>query len=48
MEGVTGCPDIRFGERIVVMLALMPHVCPQVLDIFFVQRSEERRVGKEC
>ena len=40
MEGVTGCPDIRFGERIVVMLALMPHVCPQVLDIFFVQNKD--------
>lgn len=37
---MTGCPDIRFGERIVVMLALMPHVCPQVLDIFFVQNKD--------
>lgn len=39
MEEVTGFPDITFGERVVVMLALMPHVCPQVLDIFFVQNK---------
>lgn len=40
MEQVTGQPDIRFGERVVVMLALMPHVCPQALDIFFVQNKD--------
>ena len=39
MEKVTGVRQITFQERIVVMLALMPHVCPQILDIFFVQNK---------
>lgn len=39
LERVTGIPNITFGERIVTMLALMPHVCPQILDIFFVQNK---------
>lgn len=36
MEAVTGQTDTNFEERIVIMLALMPHICPQILDIFFV------------
>ncbi|WP_291528284.1 ATP-binding protein [Bacteroides sp. UBA939] len=40
MEKVTDNPDIRFDEHVVVMLALMPHVCPQALDIFFVQNKD--------
>ena len=39
LEKVTGIPDLTFDERMVVMLALMPHVCPQILDIFFVQNK---------
>lgn len=39
LEEVTRVSDISFGERIVIMLALMPHVCPQILDIFFVQNK---------
>lgn len=39
LEKKTGVQQITFQERIVVMLALMPHVCPQVLDIFFVQNK---------
>lgn len=41
MEEITGIPeqDISFEERIVLMLALMPHLCPQVLDIFFVNNK---------
>ena len=39
LEKVTGVPDLTFDERMVVMLALMPHVCPQILDIFFVQNK---------
>ena len=39
MEKVTGVRQITFQERIVVMLALMPHICPQILDIFFVQNK---------
>lgn len=40
LEKVTGEPDISFGERVVIMLALMPHTCPQGLDIFFVQNKD--------
>lgn len=39
VEQVTGMQKITFQERIVMMLALMPHVCPQILDIFFVQNK---------
>ena len=39
MEKKTGVQQITFQERTVVMLALMPHVCPQILDIFFVQNK---------
>ncbi|WP_455638786.1 ATP-binding protein [Parabacteroides sp.] len=39
MERVTGLQKISFQEQIVVMLGLMPHVCPQILDIFFVQNK---------
>ena len=39
LEEVTGRQDISFSERVVVMLALMPHTCPQSLDIFFVQNK---------
>lgn len=40
LEKVTGEPDIPFGERVVIMLALMPYTCPQGLDIFFVQNKD--------
>ena len=39
MEKVADVQKITFQERIVVMLALMPHICPQILDIFFVQNK---------
>ena len=39
LEEVTGRQDISFSERVVVMLALMPHTSPQSLDIFFVQNK---------
>lgn len=39
MEEKTRVQQITFQERTVVMLALMPHVCPQALDIFFVQNK---------
>lgn len=39
LEEVTGQQDITFSERVVVMLALMPHTSPQSLDIFFVQNK---------
>lgn len=40
MESMTGQRDITFNERVVIMLALMPHTCPQSLDIFFVQNKD--------
>ena len=40
LEKVTGEAGISFGERMVIMLALMPHTCPQGLDIFFVQNKD--------
>ena len=38
---MTGMPDeqISFEEKVVVMLALMPHLYPQALDIFFVNNK---------
>lgn len=39
LEEVTGWEDITFEERVVILLALMPHTCPQTLDIFFVQNK---------
>lgn len=39
LERVTSLQELSFQERIVIMLALMPHICPQVLDIFFVQNK---------
>lgn len=40
LEQATGQDDIPFAERVTVMLALMPHVCPRALDIFFVQNKD--------
>lgn len=40
MEKVTGVKRITFQERVVAMLSLMPHICPQTLDIFFVQNKD--------
>lgn len=40
LEEVTGQEAITFNERVVVLLALMPHICPQGLDIFFVQNKD--------
>lgn len=31
--------EMAFDEQVVVMLALMPHLCPQGLDIFFVNNK---------
>lgn len=54
LEKVTGIPDLTFDERMVVMLALMPHVCPQILDIFLYKTRtstdniRNSAVGKAC
>lgn len=34
LEDMTGRQEITFGERAAIMLALMPHIRPQALDIF--------------
>ncbi|TAL51315.1 MAG: ATP-binding protein, partial [Chitinophagaceae bacterium] len=34
-------------ERVVMMLALIPHVCPQLLDIFFVKHNNAERLHTE-
>ncbi|WP_071149268.1 ATP-binding protein [Bacteroides ndongoniae] len=39
LEEMTGQQDISFNDRVIIMLALMPHTCPQALDIFFVQNK---------
>lgn len=39
MEKRTGIRQITFQEWTVVILALIPHVCPQILGIFFVQNK---------
>ena len=39
LEKVTAMPEITFNERVIIMLALMPHLNPQTLDIFFVQNK---------
>ncbi len=39
LEQCVDVESITLDERIVVMLALMPHLCPQILDILFVQNK---------
>lgn len=40
-QQMTGRPDeqLSFDEKLVIMLALMPHLYPQALDIFFVNNK---------
>lgn len=39
IENITGHKEISFDEKIVIMLALMPHIKPQALDTFFLQNG---------
>ena len=39
LEKITPVPEITFNEQVIIMLALMPHINPQTLDIFFVQNK---------
>lgn len=39
LEEVAGRSEISFSERVIILLALMPHIRPQSLDIFFVQNK---------
>lgn len=43
IETVTATPEISLDERIIIMLALMPHISPQTLDILFVQNRNFER-----
>lgn len=47
LEDMTGRQEITFNERTAIMLALMPHICPQALDIFFVQNKDFDRTYTE-
>lgn len=40
LEDMTGRQEIAFSERAAIILSLMPHICPQALDIFFVQNKD--------
>lgn len=39
LEEATKHSDTTFEERVIVMLALMPHIKPQALDTFFLQNG---------
>ena len=39
LEESTKHSDITYEERVIVMLALMPHIKPQALDTFFLQNG---------
>lgn len=43
LETVTGHAGLTFEERVVVLTALMPHVYPQALDLFFLHNQELNR-----
>lgn len=38
---------LTFSERLVLMLALLPHICPQVLDAFFTRNQSKDRGNTE-
>jgi adenylate kinase family enzyme len=40
LDGMVQPQEMSFAERVVVMLALMPHLAPQNLDIFFAQNKD--------
>ena len=43
LEEVTGRQDISFSERVVVMLALMPHTSPQSVPRHLLRPEQELR-----
>ncbi|MEL7123685.1 MAG: ATP-binding protein [Bacteroidota bacterium] len=34
---------LTFEERVILLMSLCPHICPQILDIFFTQNETYRR-----
>ena len=47
LEDVTGKPTLSFEEKVIVMLALAPYVCPQQLDIFYKFNFQTNRYYTE-
>ncbi len=43
LEAMAGIKEISFDERVVLMLALMPHLYPQALDILFSPNTQTDR-----
>ncbi len=39
--------ELSFDERVILLLALMPHIRPQVLDVFFTENTNLNRVFTE-
>ena len=40
---ILGYYNVKMEERIIMLLALAPHVCPQILDIFFTKNEKYGR-----
>lgn len=47
LENLTGVDTISFDEQVILMLALMPHLNPQALDIFFTYNKNYDRAYTE-
>ncbi|MBE9487666.1 MAG: ATP-binding protein [Bacteroidetes bacterium] len=43
LESLINNDTITFDEKIVIMLGLMPHLYPQILDVFFIQNKNFNR-----
>lgn len=47
LEIITGVKDITFDEQVVLMLALAPHLFPQMLDVLFLHNTQINRQHTE-
>lgn len=47
IEKLAGIDTLSFNERAIIMLALMPHLRPQALDIFFTYNKDYNRYYTE-
>ena len=47
LEKLTGREMLSFEEKVIIMLALAPHLCPQVLDAFYMLNTKTNRVYTE-
>lgn len=39
--------QLSFSERLMLMLALLPHICPQILDVFSIKNQTKERTQTE-